>query len=244
AAGGARTNHPPTQGNWPKWRGPDRSNISGETGLLKEWPPGGPPLCWKAENLGEGVPSVAVAGGRVFVLGYRNGKEYLTALLEKDGTRIWSTEIGQAVKELPHMRSLLQRTPTVDGERVYAIQADGELVCLDTAKGTIRWRKDYMKDFKARRPIFGFTDYPLIDGEKLICTPGASEATIVALNKVTGALIWTCAVPGTQTAVYGAVVAAEIGGGRQYINFVRPGIISVSAAGKLLWRVYDVRDPL
>src|SRR5262249_30992928 len=108
----------------------------------------------------------------------------------------------------------------------------------------ICWRKDYVKDLKARRPGFGFSDYPLVDGEKLICTPGGPEATIVALNKVTGAVLWSRAVPGTESAQYGAAVVAEIGGVRQYINFVRPGIISVSADGKLLWRCGSVGNPV
>jgi outer membrane protein assembly factor BamB len=224
-------------GNWPQWRGPDRTNVSTETGLLKEWPEGGPPLAWKASGLGEGVPSVAIAGGKIFVLGYREGKEFLTALAENDGSSLWSTEIGEAVKEMPRMRWLLQRTPTVDGERVYAFRANGELVCLGS-DGKVRWRKDYVKEFEARRPVFGYADYPLVDGDKLICTPGGEKATVVALNKSTGEIIWTCLVPRGDSAAYAAAVVAEVGGVRQYVNFLSKGVVAVSAEGKFLWR-YD-----
>jgi outer membrane protein assembly factor BamB len=142
----AAADEPPTmQGYWPQWRGPDRSSICPETGLLKEWPAGGPPVLWKADGLGEGVPSISVAGGRVFVLGYRGEKECLTALDEKNGAVLWSAEIGEAVREIRAMRWLSQRTPTVDGDRVYAFRADGKLLCLGTADGKVRWQKSYSK---------------------------------------------------------------------------------------------------
>jgi outer membrane protein assembly factor BamB len=209
---------------------------------LKEWPEGGPPLLWKANGLGEGVPSVTVAGGKIFVLGYRAGKEFLTALRETDGTRVWSTELGEAPRETSGMRWLLQRTPTVDGDRIYPFRTNGELLCLGTGDGKVRWRKDYVKDFEARRPIFGYSDFPLVDGNKLICTPGGAKATVVALNKVSGEVIWTCPVPQGDQAAYGAVVVAEAGGVRQYINFLSHGVVAVSAEGKFLWRHDDIAN--
>jgi outer membrane protein assembly factor BamB len=227
----------PPGGNWPQWRGPDRTNVSTETGLLKEWPEGGPPLLWKAEGLGEGVPSIAVAGGKIFVLGYRDDKEFLTALNEIDGKPAWSVPVGPAVKEMGMMRWLSQRTPTVDGERVYAFTARGELICLATADGKEQWRKDYVKDFGGRPGSWGYCDFPLVDGDRLICTPGANDATQVALNKKTGELIWKCPVPGCSRGTYGGVVAAEIGGVRQYVHQLEIGVIGVAASdGKLLWR--------
>lgn len=143
--------------DWPQWRGPNRTNISSETGLLKQWPKEGPPLLWKAEGLGEGVASVAVADGRVFTLGYRGEDEFVTAVAAKDGRRLWSTRIGPAIKEAGVMRWLSQRTPTIDDDRLYALTARGELVCLETASGKERWRRDYIKDFKGQRGRFGRT---------------------------------------------------------------------------------------
>ena len=225
-----------TGADWPQWRGQDRSNHCTETGLLQEWPTDGPPLLWKAEGIGQGVPSVSVSQGKIFVLGYRDGLEYLTALSEKDGSRIWSTAMGSEVKEQPAMRWLSQRTPTVDGDRVYAFTARGELICAATADGKEKWRKDYVKDFGGKPGTWGYCDYPLVDGERLIVTPGAKGAAMVALDKKTGEAVWKCPVAGASRGTYGAVVAAEIAGTRQYVHQLEAGVIGVDAKdGKLLW---------
>ncbi len=229
-------------GHWPQWRGPHRDNVSRDKGLLTEWPKGGPPLLWKAGDLGEGVPSVAVAGGKVFVLGYRDGKEFLTALAETDGKRAWSVPVGPAVKEMPAMRWLSQRTPTVDGDRVYAFTARGQLICLATADGKERWRKDYVKEFGGKPGTWGYCDFPLVDGDRLVCTPGGKEATLAALDKKTGAVVWKCVVPQTPRATYGGVVAARIAGVRQYVHQLDNGVVGVSADGKLLWHYPNLGD--
>lgn len=196
---------------------------------------------WKAEGLGHGVPSIAVAGGKIFVLGYRDDKEFLTALNEKDGKPVWSVPVGPAVKEMSIMRWLSQRTPTVDGDRVYAFTARGELICLATADGKERWRKDYVKDFKGRPGSWGYCDFPLVDGDRLICTPGAADATLVALDKKSGDVRWKCAVPENSRGTYGGVVAAEIGGVRQYVHQLDCGVVGVAAAdGKLQWRYAEI----
>src|SRR5438105_1690151 len=106
-------------GDWPQWRGPERTNVSAETGLLKEWPEGGPKLLWTAKGLGESVVSIAVAGGRAFTVGYRGDDEFAVAIDVKDGKKLWERRIGAAARELQMMRGLSQRVPTVDGERVY-----------------------------------------------------------------------------------------------------------------------------
>ncbi|HJZ58987.1 MAG TPA: PQQ-binding-like beta-propeller repeat protein [Gemmataceae bacterium] len=235
---------PALAADWPQWRGPDRSNASEETGLLGQWPEEGPPIVWTADDLGQGVPSVAVAGGKVYVLGYRDGNEYLTALAEMDGKPVWSTPIGPAVNEQPAMRWLSQRTPTVDGDRVYAFTARGELICLGTADGKVRWRKDYVKDFAGRPGSWGYCDFPLVDGDRLICTPGVKDSAIVALDKKTGELVWRCAVPTSTRGTYGGIVLAEITEVRQYVHQLEGGVVGVSAKeGKLLWHYPGVASP-
>jgi hypothetical protein len=229
--------------DWPQWRGPDRDNVSKETGLLKEWPKDGPPLLWKADDLGNGVPSISVAAGRVFVLGYRDGKEFLTALNESDGKPAWCTAIGPAVQEMPAMRWLSQRTPTVDADRVYAFTARGELICLASSDGKELWRIDYTKDFGGRRGPWGYCDFPLVDGDRLICTPGGAEAALVALDKKTGKVMWKCAVPENSRATHSAVVAATLCGVRQYVHQLDNGVVGVASdSGKLLWRVSPFGD--
>jgi outer membrane protein assembly factor BamB len=227
-------------GHWPQWRGPHRDNVSRDKGLLTEWPKGGPPLLWKTGDLGEGVPSVAGAGGKVFVLGYRDGKEFLTVLGETDGKRGWSVSVGPAVKEMAAMRWLSQRTPTVDGDRVYAFTARGQLICLATADGKERWRKDYVREFGGKPGPWGYCDFPLVDGDRLICTPGGKEATLAALDKRTGAVVWKCVVPQTPRATHGGVVAARLAGVRQYVHQLNNGVVGVSADGKLLWHYPDL----
>jgi outer membrane protein assembly factor BamB len=228
-----------TAADWPQWRGPDRSNVSAETGLLREWPPGGPPLLWKATGLGEGVASVAFAGGRVYTLGYLRAEERVVALDKGNGKEVWATRIGPAVKEQPSMRWLSQRTPTVDGDRLYAVTAGGELICLAVDDGKELWRKSYPQDFAGKRGQWGYCDYPLVDGDRLICTPGGDSATVVALDKATGDVVWKSAVPGSHATSYAATVMTNIGGVRQFIHVLSRGMVAVAAAdGKVVWR-YD-----
>ncbi len=231
-------------GDWSQWRGPDRTNGSTETGLLKEWPKEGPPLVWKAQGLGQGVPPISVAAGRIFTLGYRGPDEFAIALAARDGKPLWSTRVGLSVPEAGGMRWLSQRSPTVDGDRLYAVTVHGELVCLGVRDGKERWRKSYPKDFGGQSGPWGFCDFPLVDGDKLICTPGGDTATVVAVNKKTGEVLWQCAVPGAPTATegpgvasaYTATVVAEVGGIRQYLNQFSHGTVGVAArGGKFLW---------
>jgi outer membrane protein assembly factor BamB len=222
-------------GYWPQWRGADRSAVSSETGFLTKWPEKGPPLAWKFEGLGEGVASVAVAGGRVYTLGYRGDDELVTALEEATGKKLWSVRIGPAQKENSVMRWLSQRTPTVDENLLYAFTAGGELICLKTADGKEVWRKDYVRDFEGRRPVFGYCDRPLVDGKRLICAPGGKSG-VVALDKKTGDILWKSA--GIDyVAGYSATVLTNVGGVRHYVAFFLGGIVGVSARdGKVLWQ--------
>jgi outer membrane protein assembly factor BamB/precorrin-6B methylase 2 len=222
--------------DWPQWRGPDRSNASKETGLLKEWPKDGPPLAWKAEGLNDGVAPVSLAGGRVFTTGNREDEVICTALSEKDGKRLWSTSIGPAAREMAVMRWLSQTAPTVDGERLYVVTANGDYVCLATDTGKELWRKHFQKDFDGKKSSWGYCDYPLVDGDRVILTPGGEKAAVVALDKKTGEVIWKCTLPGGDMAAHSVLVAAEIGGVRQYVNHLTRTMVGVAAGdGKLLW---------
>ncbi len=231
-------------GDWPGWRGPDRTGLSTETGLLKEWPADGPKLLWKIKGLGDGYSTPSVANGRIFVLGTKGREERLIALDIKDGKELWATPFGAQAGSHPGARS----TPTVDGDLVYVISSDGKLICADTAKGEIRWRKDLVKDFGGEKGSWAYAESPLIDGDNLICTPGGSSATLAALNKKTGEVIWKAPVKGVAgggkrggytTAGYSSAIAADIGGTRQYIQFIAGGVVGIAAKdGHLLWN-YD-----
>jgi outer membrane protein assembly factor BamB len=232
----------PVEGSWPQWRGPGRTNVADDHGLATTWPQQGPPLLWKAAGLGQGVASVAVVGGRVFTLGYRDDQEYATAVDDRTGEVAWQVPLGPAVKEFAGMRWLNQRTPTVDGDRLFAVSVHGELVCLASSDGKEIWRRSYPKDFEGRRGNWGYCDYPLVDGDRLICTPGGKDATVVALDKRNGALIWKCAVPQEDRGTEAAIIVAQIAGTRQYIHQLAKGAVGISHDGKFLWRYSKVGD--
>ena len=226
--------------DWPQWRGPHRDGISGETGLLKEWPENGPPLKWRTAGLGGGYSSLVIVGDRIYTLGNRRGKDgggtHLLALSLADGKEIWATRFPPGKDGSPN------GTPTIDGDLVYAISLGGTLVCAKAASGELVWSKHFGTDFEgAMMSGWGFSESPLIDGDKLIVTPGGTKNTIVALNKKTGELIWKCPVAdlgnrGKDGAAYTGVVVSEGAGVRQYVQLLGRGVVGVRASdGKLLW---------
>lgn len=219
-------------GDWPQWRGPNRDDISTETGLLKDWPAGGPPLAWKARGLGVGYSSVAVAGGKIFTMGDSPDAGTVRALDAKDGSVLWTTPIGRPGGNYPGTRC----TPTVDGTLVYALGQFGDFVCLEAATGKEVWKKSFGKDFGGSGGGWNYTESPLVDGNKVIVTPGGKNGAIVALDKKTGAVLWR-ATEYTDRAEYSSLITESIGGVRQYIQLTGESVAGVAAAdGKLLWR--------
>lgn len=223
--------------DWPQWRGPERNGISQETGLLKEWPKEGPRLLWQRSDIGYGYSTPSVVGERIYLLsniGLDN--EFAQALDIKDGKKIWETRLGKVGRNnFPAARS----TPTVDGNVLYVLGSDGDLACLDTSDGKLRWTKSLRGEFSGKPGFWSYSESPLIDGDALICTPGGKEATMVALDKQTGELIWKCAVEGGDSAAYASPMVVNSGGIKQYVQLVQGGLIGVEAkTGKLLWR-YD-----
>lgn len=187
---------PPESFDWPQWQGPDRNAISQERGLLQEWPAEGPPLAWRIEGVGGGYGAPAIAAGQILGLSNRDDDEVVWALAEADGKELWVTKLGPACREGgPQGMEGPGCTPTVDGERLYVLGAGGLLACLNVSDGSIVWKRNLIDDFKGRRPMWRYNESPLVDGDKVICTPGADEAMLVALNKLTGETIWTSQMP-------------------------------------------------
>jgi alcohol dehydrogenase (cytochrome c) len=185
--------------DWPQWQGRDRNSISAEKGLLQAWPAEGPPLAWRIEGLGGGDSAPAVAGGRLFGMSNRDGKEIVWALSEKDGKELWATPLGDAIEQGVHQsKEGPGGTPAVDGDRVYAIGMSGRLACLNVKDGKVLWQKGLIEDFGGTPPMWNFRESPLVDGDKVICTPGASNAMLVALNKINGEVIWKATGPTSQ----------------------------------------------
>ena len=227
--------------DWPQWRGPQRNGISAETGLLSEWPKEGPKLVWQVKDIDSGYSTPSVVGDRLYLLSNQGlDNEFVQALDTKGGKRVWSQRIGKVGNpdqqpNYPAARS----TPTVDGEQLLAFGSDGDLACLERATGKVRWQKNVRKDYGGQPGIWAYSESPLVDGEAVICTPGGPDATMLALNKNTGELIWKCAVAGGEQAAYTSALVIEVGGVRQYVQMLQKGLVGIEAkTGKLLWR-YD-----
>lgn len=225
-----------SSGDWTSWRGPNRDGISHETGLLKSWPSDGPEVLWKATDLGGGYSSLSIAGDKLYTMGKFGDETHLVALNRADGSKLWSTLVGSG-GDAPNC------TPTVDGNLVFAISFNGELLCASADTGEAVWRKSFSSDFGGKMMSgWGYSESPLVDGDRLIVSPGAQDAVLVALDKSTGKLIWKCALPpdpgpaGQDGAGYSSAVISNGGGVKQYVQLVGRGVIGVDAAtGKLLW---------
>lgn len=187
--------------DWPQWRGPNREGKSADTGLLKQWPENGPPLAWRVDTLGGGYSAPSIAAGRIFGMSNRGDKEVVWALSEKDGSEIWVAPLGPAFQQQPSQgKEGPACTPTVDGERLYVEGLAGTVACLQVKDGKIVWQRSLTEDFGGRRPMWSYRESPLVDGEKVIVTPGGADAIMVALNKLSGQTIWKARMPDSPSA--------------------------------------------
>jgi outer membrane protein assembly factor BamB len=225
--------------DWPQWRGPQRNGVSAETSLLEEWPQQGPRLVWRVGKIGSGYSTPAVVGQQIYLLANQGlDNELVQARAVADGEEIWSTRIGKVGNpdqqpNYPAARS----TPTVDGRFLYVLGSNGDLVCLETGAGKVRWRKNLRRDFGGQPGKWAYAESPLIDGDVLVCTPGGNTATLVALKKSTGATVWKCAIPAGGEAAYASAIVVQSDGIRQYVQILQKGLVGVEAkTGKLLWR--------
>ncbi|HZZ70878.1 MAG TPA: PQQ-binding-like beta-propeller repeat protein [Pirellulales bacterium] len=225
---------------WIQWRGPNRDGISTDTGLMKSWSEEGPPLKWKATGLGDGFSGVSVSHGKIFTMGDRDKSEYVICLNEADGKEVWSTKIGGPTDGGGYHGP--RCVPAIDGDRIYALGGNGELACLATADGKEIWTKDFKKDFKGKMMSgWGFSESPLVDGDWLVCTPGGKEDGMVALDKKTGAVVWTSKIEipgnkGQDGAGYASIVISHGAGVKQYVQLMGRGVVGVRAKdGKQLW---------
>jgi len=250
--------------DWPQWRGANRDGKSADTGLLKQWPENGPPLAWRFDRLGGGDGGPAVAAGRIFIMSNRGQEEVVWALSEKDGSEIWVTPLGPAFAQRASQgREGPGCTPTVDGERLYVEGLAGNVACLQVSDGKILWQRSMTEDFGGRVPMWSYRESPLIDGDKVIVTPGGADAIMVALNKLTGETIWKAKMPDSSAgasetptgpgggrggpggpgggggAAYASPIVIDFEGQRQYVQLTARALVGVAASdGKFLWR-YD-----
>jgi len=218
--------------DWPQWRGPNRDGKSAETGLLAAWPAGGPHRVWTAEGLGTGYSSFAVVGGRLFTQGEQGNQGFVLAIDVNTGKQLWKTPAGGARGD--ERGGGPRGTPTVDGNRVYALGVDGTLLCLDRDTGKRIWGFNVWERFKGTVPEWGISESPLVDGDRVIVAPGGPGAAVVALNKTTGDLLWKSQ---SDPAAFSSAVPFEAGEVRGLAIVTAQAAIGLNIKnGELLWR--------
>src|SRR6266498_1159499 len=220
-----------TPGEWPQWRGPNRDGISKETGLLKQWPAQGPPLVWKMAGAGRGYSSMAISNGRLFTMGLRGDREFVIAFDTATGKQAWATPNGNAFRN--DRGDGPRGTPTADGDKVYSLGGEGDLSCIESGTGRLVWSINVLRKFGGSNITWGISESPLVIGEKVLVNPGGPGASIVALNKKDGSLIWKSQ---SDTAGYSSGVALEAGGVNQVVFFTSRRAVGLDLRdGRLLW---------
>ena len=240
ALSGAGASQAPIPTDWPQWRGPNRDGISKETGLLQTWPAKGPAVVWTMSGLGRGYGSIAVKGDRIFVQGLRGRQSYVDSLDRATGKSMWSKNLGAGADNDrgPGPRG----TPTVDGDRMYVLTETGVLACMAVADGAIIWQRNILREFGGRNIGWLISESPLVDGDRVVVTPGGRGAGMVALDKMTGKTIWA-AKELSDEAGYSSVVIAEVGGVKAYTTITASAGVGVRASdGKVMWRYQEAAN--
>ena len=219
-------------GDWPGFHGPNRDNKSTDRGLLKTWPNGGPSRIWEASGIGEGYSTVAIVDKRIYTTGAIDGDCVITAL-DTDGREIYTRTNGKAWKKsYPGTRS----TPTITGGLLYHLSGIGNLICLKADTGEVVWAVNILDKFGGRNITWGLAESPLVIGEKVICTPGGKNVSMVALDRKTGEVAWKCTGAGDRPG-YASPILIEYQNLKQIVTVMSESVVGVRASdGKLLWR--------
>lgn len=220
--------------DWPQWRGPRRDGVSAETGLLQQWPAEGPRQAWQVQGAGAGYSSFSVANGRLFTLGARDGREYVLAFDAASGKRLW--EVAHGRRFTNDRGDGPRATPTIDGDRVYAYGASGDLTVLDAASGKIVWTQNLLSKYSGSNINWGLSESPLVLADRVLVQAGGRGAAIVALRKNDGGEIWRTQ---SDEPGYSSAVVHEVGGIREAVFFTAERALGVNVDnGRLLWS-YD-----
>lgn len=226
-------------GDWPQWRGPNRDGISTETGLMKEWPADGPKQAWVYKDAGMGYASFVVVGGKLFTIGTRGSDVYAICVDTATGKEVWSTKFGSDDQQgyAAGWGHGPRSTPTYSEGMLYVLDAKGNFACLDAAQGEVKWSKNLATDFGGQAGGWGFAESPLVDGDKVVVSPGGQKAGIVAFDKKTGSTVWEATDVKPGKAEYATLVPVEMNGKRQYVRLFESQVVSVDAeTGKQLWK--------
>lgn len=217
--------------NWPQWRGPNRDGISKESGLLKQWPEDGPPLVWKVGGAGRGYSSFSIANGKLYTMGLRGDREFVVAFDAATGKEAWATPHGSAFRN--DRGDGPRGTPTIDGDRVYALGGNGDLSAFDARSGKLLWSKNVLQEFGGSNTRWGISESPLVLGDKIMVNAGGPGASIVALKKSDGSLVWKSQ---SDKAGYSSAIPVTVNGSTQVVFFTGERAVGLDAkSGRLLW---------
>lgn len=228
--------------DWPTFRGPNRTAVVNDSKLLKSWPAEGPKLLWEGSGAGRGYSSLAIVGNKIYTLGdglstQKDADEYLSCYDKTTGKQLWATKTGDALNDKRDAKWGSSRsTPTVDDGLVYVVTPEGLLVCCSASDGKLVWKKHFANDFGGKKAdSWGYSESVLVDGNKVICTPGGATSTVVALNKKTGETIWTCKNSDDCGAGHASIVISKLGNQKVYVQSTGSGLMGFSDSGSLLW---------
>ena len=234
--------------DWPTFRGPNRTAVVNDSKLLKSWPEEGPKLLWEGSGAGRGYSSLAIVGNKMYTLGdglstQKDTDEYLSCFDKATGKQLWATKTGSPWTSGQANWQSSRSTPTVDDGRVYVVTPEGQLVCCSATDGKVIWRKDFKKDFDGKKADgWGYSESVLVDGNKVICTPGGATSTVVALDKKTGETLWSCKNPDDRGAGHASVVISKVGNLKVYVQSTGSGLMGFSDSGSLLWSYPIVKN--
>ncbi len=223
--------------SWPQWGGPERNHQSKASGLLQQWPEGGPPLAWKFTDAGAGYSSFAVHDGLLYTLGTADDHNFALCLNANDGSQVWRTRIGPAVREEEYLQGWgggPRSTPTLTASRVFVLDDGGYLCCLERATGILHWRVNLVEDFGGAIPKWGYSESPLVDEQRVIVCPG-NRNFLIALDVESGRLLMTSS-GFDEKAHYVSVVRQTVAGQAMYVTAAQSGLVGFSATtGQALW---------
>ncbi|MEZ6087870.1 MAG: PQQ-binding-like beta-propeller repeat protein [Pirellulaceae bacterium] len=220
--------------DWPQWRGPHRDGKSASQSLLKQWPTDGPTVKWTFRDCGVGYSAFSVVGKQLFTMGLKDGKCFVLCVDTASGSQVWQTAIDQAPDEEAYLHGWgggPRSTPTVDGDHLYALSDGGTLACLKTSNGELVWKVSLVDDFGGSIPKWGYSESPLVDGDRVVVTPGGKNF-MVALDKKTGKKVWSSQGVDTE-AQYVSIIKHSIDGVSFYVTAAKPGLLAFdTASGK------------
>ena len=217
--------------DWPQWRGPNRDGVSQTAHLDRKWPESGPKEVWR-QPIGEGFSGISIAKSLAYTMYSSGGSEFVVCLNALDGSEIWKMRSGAKYSE--DNGNGPRCTPTVDGDRVYVLGASGELLALEAESGKLIWQRNLRREFRSKRPYWGFTSSPLVEGNSVVVEAGGSnERALMAFDKLTGEVLWGT---GEDKIGYSSPIAVDALGVRQILFFTGAALVSLSPSGEQYWR--------